>query len=99
MNKTNYKTKNYFPTKIKEGDWVIIMQTKERGCVHKVYNDGERYAIVVPSGTDWPFPRWIWIDGEKVRKSSMPKELKPKEEKETQADVQDLISTLGKPPL
>lgn len=94
--KTNYKTKNYSPTVIKEGDWVIIMKTLERGCVHKVYNGGERYAVVVPSSDGWPFSRWIYIDGDKVRKSHMPKELKPQEEK---TDVQDLISTLGKSPL
>ena len=99
MGKAKYKTKNYFPTAIKEGDWVIIMKTLERGCVHKVYNGGERYAVVVPSGTDWPFPRWIYIDAEKVRKSHMPQELKPKDEKEETTDVQDLISTLGKSPL
>lgn len=74
----NYKTKNYVPAVVRQGDWVVVLTTQEKGYVEKVYDDGDRMLVRVPSNTDWPFPRWLHVDGEKVRKSSAPKP--PKEE-------------------
>ena len=93
MEKADYKSKyyKYKPVKIYEGDWVIIMKTKEKGCVQRVFNGGERVAVIIPSASDWPFPRWVWIDTEKVRKSSA-----PKPEKEPEPDVQTITSLVGK---
>lgn len=74
----NYKTKNYVPAVVRQGDWVVVLTTQEKGYVEKIYDDGDRILVRVPSNTDWPFPRWLHVDGEKVRKSSAPKP--PKEE-------------------
>ena len=94
MEKPEYKSKYYKPVKIKEGDWVVILNTKEKGCVQRILNDGERVAVLIPNADDWPFPRWVWIDTEKVRKASAPK---PKKEPEPTAET--MTSLLGESPL
>lgn len=81
--------KRYVPVVIREGDWVVVMSTQDKGYVEKIYDGGDRMLVRVPSATDWPFPRWLHVDAEKVRKSSAPKP--PKEDKPNE-------DTHGKPP-
>ena len=56
------------PRPLAKGDWVLIQATEEKGIVETVMDDGERLLVRVPSLTDWPFPRWVHVPSDKVRR-------------------------------
>lgn len=69
--------KPYSPRLLVEGDWVLIQKTGETGIIEKTMDDGERLWVRVPSKTDWPFPRWVHVPVDKVKRIRPPKPPKP----------------------
>ena len=63
---------------IKQGDWVLVCEMNERGCVIEVFDEGERLLVNLPQTDAWPFPRRVCVMIEKVRKIRTPKPEKPK---------------------
>lgn len=61
---------------IKQGDWVLICEISERGCVIEVFDDGERFLVNVPESEKCPQLRRFHVSVEKVRKIKAPKENK-----------------------
>lgn len=65
------------PRPFTKGDWVLIRSTKEIGIVEKTMDDEDQLWIRIPSQTDWPWPRWVHIHMDKVRRTRPPKPPKP----------------------
>lgn len=63
---------------IQKGDWVLVCELNERGCVVEVFDGGERLLISLSSTDAWPFPRRVCVMIEKVRKVRPPKIKKQK---------------------
>lgn len=61
-------------TEINAGDWVLVCETNEKGQVIEVFDEGERFLLLVPKTDRWPFPKRIHVMVEKVRKIRPPKE-------------------------
>lgn len=55
-------------TVINAGDWVLVCETGEKGCVLEVFDDGERFLLEVPPNEKWPFTKRIHVMVEKIRK-------------------------------
>jgi hypothetical protein len=64
----------HIPRPIAVGDWILIVTTKETGIVEKAMDRGERLWVRVPSVTGWPFPRWVHVTAEKVKRIRPPKQ-------------------------
>jgi hypothetical protein len=64
----------HIPRPIAVGDWILIVATKEAGIVEKAMDKGERLWVRVPSVTGWPFPRWVHVTAEKVKRIRPPKQ-------------------------
>jgi hypothetical protein len=62
---------------IEEGDWVLVCETNEKGCVTEVFDEGERFLLHIPANDKWPFPKRMHVMIEKIRKIRPPKEEKP----------------------
>lgn len=62
---------------IKEGDWVLICETGDKGFVTQVFDDGERFFVSVAGTPEWPYAKHFHVMIEKVRKIRPPKEEKP----------------------
>lgn len=60
-------------TIIRAGDWVLVCETNERGCVIEVFDEGERFLLEVMPNDQWPFPRRVHVMVEKLRKIKPPK--------------------------
>lgn len=58
---------------IKEGDWVLVCETGEKGQVVEVFDDGERFLINIPLTDGWPYPKRVHVMIEKLRKIRTPK--------------------------
>lgn len=63
-------------TRIVAGDWVLVCETNERGCVIEVFDDGERFLLSIPLTDGWPYPKRVHVMVEKIRKIRPPKEKK-----------------------
>lgn len=63
--------------KIKEGDWVLICETGERGEVIEVFDEGERFLLSIPPTENWPHTKRMHVMVEKLRKIRTPKPEKP----------------------
>jgi len=75
---------NFTPNPIHEDDWVFIKSTKSKGVVVKLFDEGERLLIRVPSDDDWPFPKHVYAFADSVRKCAT-----PKQEKEPSPDYEE----------
>ena len=64
------------PRPLTEGEWVRL-DSGEIGIVERRLDGGERLWIRIPSVTDWPFPRWVHIVSEKVKRIRPPKPPEP----------------------
>lgn len=62
---------------IGEGDWVLICETNERGCVIEVFDEGERFLVNIPKSDKWPHPKRVHVMIEKIRKIKTPKPEAP----------------------
>jgi hypothetical protein len=64
---------------LKCDDRVKIAETGEIGYVAQVMDGGERVMVRVPSSTSWPFPSYVYLDKEKVKRcrDSKPQSLMP----------------------
>lgn len=63
--------------KIEVGDWVLICETSEKGCVIDVFDKGERFLLNVQQTNGWPFPKRVHVTIEKIRKIKTPRPEKP----------------------
>jgi hypothetical protein len=61
---------------IVEGDWVLICETNDRGVVQTVYDEGERFMVIVQGTSKWPHPKRVHVMVEKIRKINPPKPSK-----------------------
>lgn len=61
-------------TEINAGDWVLVCETNERGCVIEVFDDGERFLLSIEATEKWPFPKRVHVMVEKIRKINPPKQ-------------------------
>ena len=58
---------------IKEGDWVLVCETGEKGQVIEVFDQGERFLLNIPQTKAWPYPKRVHVMIEKLRKIKAPK--------------------------
>lgn len=58
---------------IKEGDWVLVCETGEKGQVIEVFDEGERFLLNIPKSEMWPYPKRVHVMIEKLRKIRPPK--------------------------
>ena len=65
-------------TEIHAGDWALVCETGEKGCVIEVFDDGERFLLEVPATDKWPYPKRVHVMVEKIRKIRPPKKIKVK---------------------
>ena len=69
-------------TEIRAGDWVLVCETNDKGCVVEVFDEGERFLLEIPKKVDWPFTRRVHVMVEKIRKIRPPKEEPEKKQAE-----------------
>ena len=53
---------------LKSEDKVKITETGEIGYVAQVMDGGERVMVRIPSSTAWPFPSYVYLDKEKIKR-------------------------------
>jgi hypothetical protein len=58
---------------IKADDWVLVCETGEKGQVLEVFDEGERFLLIIAKTEKWPFPRRVHVMIEKIRKIRPPK--------------------------
>lgn len=63
---------------IGKGDWVLICETNDRGVIDEVFDEGERFLVIVAATEAWPYPKRIHVMVEKLRKIRPPKPVKKK---------------------
>jgi hypothetical protein len=66
------------PRPLAKDDWVLILETNEKAVIEKVLDDGERFLLRVPSFMSWPWPRWVHVPREKIKRIKPPKFNAPK---------------------
>ena len=56
---------------LKENDPVVIYETGEVGYIEKILDDeGDRLMVRIPSSGSWPYPHYVYVDKEKIRRAS-----------------------------
>jgi hypothetical protein len=51
---------------LKKDDKVKIMRTNEIGYVERLFDNGERLMVRIPSSNDWPYPHHVYVTRESV---------------------------------
>jgi hypothetical protein len=59
---------------IRQDDWVLICETGEKAKVVCVFDEGERFLLMIPQTEEVPFERRVHIMVEKIRKIRPPKQ-------------------------
>jgi len=64
------------------GEWVTVLETGEKGIVERASGNGGQLLVKVPRSDGWPFPKWVSVFDEKVKRVRAPQSHSPEPNQE-----------------